>query len=935
MVRPPDARAAFLDEACEADAELRREVESLLASHQDAGPFLSEPAALGLGPAARARVGPYRLLDVIAHGGMGTVYRAVRDDDAFQKTVALKLVRGGAASEYTDRRFRQERRILARLQHPNIATILDGGATEEGQPYLVMEHVDGRAITAYCEEQDLGTRDRLALFSKVCAAVQYAHQNLIVHRDLKPDNVLVTTDGTPKLLDFGIAKLLAAGVDPETAPTATLLPMMTPQYASPEQVRGEPVTTASDVYSLGVLLYELLTSSRPYSVKADSMQEIVRAVCETEPSPPSSAVKIASAGAASSTGPTASELRGDLDTIVLRALQKDPARRYGSAQELVEDIRRHLEGRPVLARPDTLGYRAGKFLGRHRVVVTAAVLVAVSVVAGFVATVRQRRIAEAERARAERRFADVRRLANSVLFDLEEAIRDLPGSTPARQLVVNKALEYLDSLAREADEDSVLQAELAVAYQKVGDVQGNPFGANLGDTAGAVESYRKEVAIRKNLAARDSRSAGDLAAAYRRLGLLEDEAGEMEAGVAHLNQALRLAERLVAEDSSDQKGRRLLARAHDGAGLLALKAGDHARAEEHQRRALAIWDAEVLERPDDQEALRGLHLIHGDLARTLRVTGRLPEATEHYRLALDAAQSRLELAPDDPVARRDESNGYTNLAVALYAAREYDEAARHIATSLAFDEAMLRADPNNSQVQRDVSWDLGFLAELASAQGKLDEALAHQRRSLALDQARATASPDSFQARKDLAENWSSLSALLGRLQRLETAIEASSESLALFDALRRGNPEQTRVQQLMAVQYGRHAALLEAASSRADVVDRAQRREACLAYGSSLDLWNQLSSRGAAIDDEYRQTRIEMEAAVARCDRMLGGEFPGDRTRRPIRFDRDRERRRRQRPSPKRGRRTSTTGRPPREGSPREGSRPRGRNRRGRERLS
>ena len=879
LIRPPDARAAFLDEACEADAELRREVESLLASHEEAGRFLSAPAPLGAGSAewagsgARSRVGPYRVLDVIAHGGMGTVYRAVRDDDIFEKTVAVKLMRGGAASEYTERRFRQERRILARLQHPNIATILDGGATAEGQPYLVMEHVEGRPITTYCDERGLDTRDRLALFGKVCAAVQYAHQNLVVHRDLKPDNVLVTADGTPKLLDFGIAKLLAVGVDPDAAPTATLLPMMTPQYASPEQVRGEPVTTASDVYSLGVLLYELLAGCRPYSVKADSMEEIVRAVCETEPPPPSTAVRTRSEGAATGTHPTTSELKGDLDTIVLRALSKEPARRYGSAQELADDVRRHLEGRPVLARPDTLGYRAGKFVRRHRVVVTAAALIAASLVAGIFATVRQRRAAEEQRARAERRFADVRRLANSLLFDLEEAIRDLPGSTPARQLVVRKALEYLDSLAQEAGGDPMLQAELATAYQKVGDVQGNPFGANLGDTAGAIESYRKEVAIREALAARPQRErqpAEDLVAGYRRLGMLEDEAGETQAGVAHVNQALRLAERLVAEDPADPKARRLLARAHDGVGLLALKTGDHAKAEEHQRRALAIWEAEALDSPDDQEAMRGLHLIHGDLARTLRVTGRLPEATEHYRRALDAAQRRLRLTPDDPVARRDESNGYTNLAVALYTGREFDEAARHIARSLAFDEEMLRVDPKNSQVQRDVSWDLGFLAELAAAQGKLEEALAHQRRSLELDKARAAASPGSYQARKDLAESWAFMSDLLDRLKRFEPALQASSQSLALFEELRRGNPDQTRVQQLMAVQYGRHAALLEAQSNHAGEVDGALQREACLAYGKSLDLWRELSSKGA-IDAENRQHQTDMEAAVARCDRMLG----------------------------------------------------------------
>jgi eukaryotic-like serine/threonine-protein kinase len=872
VVRPPDARTAFLEEACEGDAELRNEVESLLASHKEAGRFLSEPAPFGTGfsesggSAVRTRVGHYRVQDVIAHGGMGTVYRAVRDDDAFQKTVALKLVRVGAASEYAERRFRQERQILALLQHPNIASILDGGATAEGQPYLVMEHVDGRPITIYCDERGLDTRERLALFGKVCAAVQYAHQNLVVHRDLKPDNVLVTADGTPKLLDFGIARLLAVGIDPDAAPTATMLPVMTPQYASPEQVRGQPVTTASDVYSLGVLLYELLAGCRPYSVKADSMEEIVRTVCETEPPPPSSVVRTQIAGSAPTTRPTASELKGDLDTIVLRAMQKDPARRYVSAQELADDIRRHLEGHPVLARPDTIRYRTSKFVKRHRVVVTAAALVAASLVAGFFATVRQRRAAEEQRARAERRFADVRRLSNSLLFDLEEAIRDLPGSTPARQLVVRKALEYLDSLAQEAGGDSELQAELATAYQKVGDVQGNPFGANLGDTAGAIESYRKEVAIREALAARaqdDRQAAGDLVAAYTRLGMLEDEAGETQSGVAHVNQSLQLAERLVAEDPADHKGQRLLASANDDAGQLALKTGDHAKAEEHQRRALAIWDAEVSNAPEDPEALRGLHLIHGDLARTLRVTGRLPEATDHYRRALDAAQTKLRLTPNDPVARRDESNGYTNLAVALYTGRDFDEAASHIARSLAFDEEMLRADPRNSQVQRDVSWDLGFMAELASAQGNLEEALAHQRRSLDLDQTRSAASPDSFQARKDLAENWSSMSNLLHRLQRFEPALQASSESLALFEELRRGNPDQARVPQFMAVQYGRHAALLEALSSRA---------EACLAYGSALGLWRELSSKGAAIDAAYRQHHVEMEAAVARCDRMIAG---------------------------------------------------------------
>ncbi len=568
------------------------------------------------------------------------------------------------------------------------------------------------------------------------------------------------------------------------------------------------------------------------------------------------------------TRPAASELQGDLDTIVLHALHKEPARRYASVQELADDVRRHLEGRPVRARPDTLGYRAGKFVRRHRVAVAATAVVALSLVSAVFATLRQRSIAEAQRARAERRFTDVRQLANSFLFEIEAAIRDLPGSTPARQLVVQKALLHLDSLAQEAGGDPVLEAELAVAYQKVGDVQGNPLGANLGDTAGAVASYKKEVAIREALAARGDRQATyDLAAAYRRLGLLEDEAGQTQAGVQHLRQAQDLARRLLDQDRRDDTARRLLAYAHDGAGLLALKTGDHRAAEENQRAALAIWEAAVAAHSDDEEALRGLHIASGDLARTLRVTGRLPEATAHYRRALEAAEARQRLLPRDAAARRDLSNGNTNLAVALYKQGEPDQAAPFIAQSLAFDEEMLRADPKNSQVQRDVSWDLSLLAELAAATGKLEEALSYQRRSLAMDETRAAASPDSFQAAKDLAESWAATSDLLNRLRRHEEALATSRRSVALYEQLLDKNPDQTRVQQLMAAQYGRQGTLLDALVVR-DRVDAAaaRRRDACAAFHRSLDLWKGLEARGAAIDDEYRPLRAEADKAAARC---------------------------------------------------------------------
>jgi non-specific serine/threonine protein kinase/serine/threonine-protein kinase len=526
--QPEAARGAFLDRECAGDAELRREVDTLIASHADAGGFLSRPAVDRAAPASALegrRIGAYRILGEIGRGGMGTVYRAVRDDDAFQKTVALKVVRGPSGWGDVEQRLERERQILARLQHPHIAAVFDGGTTEDGRPYLVMELVEGRPITEHCAAHALATRARLEMVRAVCDAVQYAHRNLVVHRDLKPGNILVGEDGRPKLLDFGIAKLLAGGVDPDLAPTATMLPMMTPEYASPEQVRGETVTTSSDIYSLGVVLYELLTGRRPYAVPTDSLEGIARAVCESEPSPPSTA-----AGRGGATRPPASpaELRGDLDTIVLKALRKEPARRYLSALELSEDIRRHLAGLPVLARADTLGYRVSKFTRRHKASVAAAVLVAASLVGGIVATSRQARIAEENRRRAERRFEDVRKLANSFLFEFHDAIKDLPGSTPAREMVVRRGLEYLDSLAAEAHGSPSLQLELASAYEKVGDVQGALGAASLGRTSAAHESYARAVGLRESVAAAapSIEAERDLAMARKKLGSMRMAEGD-------------------------------------------------------------------------------------------------------------------------------------------------------------------------------------------------------------------------------------------------------------------------------------------------------------------------------------------------------------------------------------------------------------------------
>ncbi len=395
----PDARTEFLEREC--PREDRAELDALLAADARAGVFMEnavaeaahaieqEPAATYVGQ----RLGPYRVEREIGHGGMGTVYLAQRDDDQFKMQVAIKLVRGGIASDHAKRRFREERQILANLQHPNIARLLDGGETEDGVPFLVMEYVEGEPIDLYCKRHELTLRQRLDLFLTVCAAVQFAHAHLVVHRDLKPGNILVAQGGLPKLLDFGIAKLADVGAD---APSGTRLTTMfrpfTPQYASPEQVRGQEVSTSSDVYSLGALLYQLLTGRLPYKIDTLSAAEIEKTICGTDPLLPSVAATRAQASRLQR------QLRGDLDNIVLKAMHKDPARRYASVEQFAEDIRRHMSGHPVLARPDSVAYRSGKFVRRHRAFLAATVAVVVALSAGLAAALAQYR--RAERARA-------------------------------------------------------------------------------------------------------------------------------------------------------------------------------------------------------------------------------------------------------------------------------------------------------------------------------------------------------------------------------------------------------------------------------------------------------------------------------------------------------------------------------------------------------
>ncbi len=532
---PPEARASFLDRECASDRELRAEVDALLGASSRTlqplehaiGAAADEALSAGSSAVAGRRVGAYRLERLLGRGGMGAVYLAVHEG-AYTRQVALKMLPHGLETDHAVARFAHERQILAALEHPNIARLLDGGSTPDGIPYIAMEYVEGRPLLEHCEAHRLSIDARLRLFGHLCSAVEHAHQQLVVHRDLKPGNILVTAEGQLKLLDFGIAKLLEQDQG-EALVTRTGLRLMTPEYASPEQVRGQAVSTATDVYGLGLVLHELLCGVRAQRLATEDPLELHRVICEETPARPS---VVAPA--------LARRLRGDLDTIVLTALQKEPQRRYRSVAQLSEDVRRHLEGLPVRARKDTVAYRLGKFLRRNRLPVAAGLLVLASLTAGIVSSTRSAAL-------AARRFAEVRHLAGSFLFEFHDAIQHLPGSTTARELVVRKALEYLEAMSKESGTDPELRRELAWAYLKVGDVQGGPAGPNLGRREDAARSYDKALALLGAPAADTSTALATLEAlaeAYLRKATLLQLTGPAEEGLATLERMRAVVERM-------------------------------------------------------------------------------------------------------------------------------------------------------------------------------------------------------------------------------------------------------------------------------------------------------------------------------------------------------------------------------------------------------
>jgi non-specific serine/threonine protein kinase/serine/threonine-protein kinase len=679
-------RLAFLHARFAADPAMRRDAGLLLAGAADVDDFLESPLPAAVSE-PRERFGPYRVTGRIGEGGMGVVFQAVRDDGQFERQVAIKVIRSLGAHGELLRRFGTERQVLAQLEHPNIAKLLDAGLSENGAPYLVLEFVQGEPITAWCESRHLRVPERLRLFETVCSAVHAAHQRLIVHRDIKPANILVTPEGEPKLLDFGIAKLLMPS--PDRTETTNLLAPLTLQYASPEQARGDNISTASDIYSLGVLLYELLTSARPYDLGQPNLAEAIHTICEREPPPASRA---APAG-------RAAQLVGDLDSIIGKALEKDPTRRYSSAYEMAADIRRYLAGEPVTARPPSFRYVASKYLKRHRNAALASACGLLLLLLSLAAALWQARMARFERDLAQQRFQDVRALANSIIFEFHDGVSKLAGSTPIRKQMVARSLEYLDKLSQEAGNDTALLVELGGAYVRLGDVQGKHTEANLGDVEGASLSYGK---AQRNL--------------ERALALEPDHRmGRIQYG--------RLLNTLAGQRKFAGSGKR---------GEILQKAVD-------------FWEAWAREAPSDPDVLHGLAAV-----RFQEVFGKpLEERLRRWEALRQIHEKLLSLAPGNTSRMR-------NLAlVHRYMSGDYNRVDRarareHALKAVGLDEKRVQADGRDAQAKLDLSFDLSMVATSYRLHQDLDNAVLFARRCLEIRRSLWQADPENYQARDRL-----------------------------------------------------------------------------------------------------------------------------------------------------------------------------------------
>ncbi len=778
---PAAERAALVATRSNERTEISDEVNELLAAHDRAESFLpstegdslsTEPDSLAL-----SMVGHYRLLEKIGEGGMGDVYRAERADGLFEHAVAIKVVRTSLQGADVLRRVLAERQILASLQHPNIITLLDAGATPAAQPYIVMELVDGVPLNTYCREQNLALDARLRLFVQVCRAVQYAHQRAIVHRDLKPANILVTRDGIPKVLDFGIAKLLE--VSPEAAATVTgMFPgPLTPNYASPEQLRGLPVTTACDVYALGILLYEIAAGARPYDTSGQTLDHVLEMVLRTDVVRPSDAKAVDDRAKT-----WRSRLKGDLDAITLKAIAKEPDRRYGSAGELADDLERFLGGKPVVAQEPSTVYMLRRLVSRNKAAVAIGTASIVLILTALGVALWQRHEAKLAQARAEERFKDVRQLAHTLIFKIHDAVEPLPGSTPVRQTIVNEALAYLERLGDASRDDDSLRVELADAYRRVGSILGDPQTPNLGNRTAAIAQFERARGLVLPLASRPhpaSQPVVVLVNVDRQLANAFVVQGDKARGAEFAREALTFSERRVREAPTDPLARDMLAKA-------AFDVAFSVRGEEaipYWQRAGQLFDAALAEKPEDPERQRNVALVEKYWGGVLDNLQRDDEAGVHYSRARTLDEKRYASNPNSRGIQFDLAIDLANTAAMAEGAGRLDEAYDLYSRSLEMRQKLSASDPRDVRTKGRVGFVQGRLARIEIKRNRPASALEYAKSAVSILESVAAETNDAT-SRRELGDALVSQARAEAAAGRTSASCSSVRHALKIFQAL-------------------------------------------------------------------------------------------------------------------------------------------------------
>lgn len=779
--KPASERELWLEDHC-ADEAMRALVTDMLVAYDHDPEFLEASTDVAAsvttvlaGGLVGSRLGPYRVTAQVGRGGMGVVYDAVRDDGEFERRVAIKVLPTWSGVTLAER-FRLERRVLASLDHPGIARLVDSGMTPDGAPYFVMEFIDGAPIDVWAREQRLDVRARVALVERVCDAVAYAHQHLIVHRDIKPANILVPADGHPKLLDFGIATLLAGPDGEDTGLTATGHQTFTVDFVSPEQIKGEAVTTASDVYSLGVLLYLLVAGRRPYTLKDLSPLEAMRTVCEVDPPPPSAVAASADAAA----------IRGDLDAVIGKALSKAPRHRYPTVGALAADLEAFRLGMPVKAAPESWARQARRFVRRNKA--AAAVLVAIVVGGGVAAW--QARVAATERDRAQRRFAQVREFSRSLIFDVNAALARVPGNTEPRRLVLDRAMSFLDGLAADTDLDDALAEELVEGYLRLGTVQGDGQGRNLGDARAAVTSFDKAAKIAERLIRARPADVDRISRRMDALDLLAracNEVGDEPAHAAAWASHLELVQRLERDHAGDPAAVARAAEGYSDAGIARADVRDLDAARGYYERSTALYAS----------------LTPAELAKGGR--------SSEYAFALK------------------------RLGAVLMVQQQLDESERRYRAALAIEEELLRRRPADADTEYGLTFTLSDLGGVLRSQGRVDEGEAMWRRALDIRKRAADADPKDVRALGGVATLEWRLANLARAQRRYREAVERLRGALAMRDGLlaTRGPVPSAVAERSWVVLYLGEALLSWADADPASAESGDRRREAAELLGS------------------------------------------------------------------------------------------------------